>query len=162
MENYIHHLLINNLYIFIFVVVLVERVRRSAFGNLYTAWLFYLLGTFLHELSHFIVSLITNGKPISFSIVPTKQGNSYIFGRVLSSNTLAPLLILPMVYVVDMYYFYFFKDTLYTQLFYIFLIVILIDNSIPSTTDFRIAFSGYSYIFWLFLLCLYIYVEVMK
>lgn len=171
MEKYLHDLLVNNLFVFVFVVILIERIRRRAFRNIYTAWLFYLLGTFLHEMAHFMVSLLTYGKPESFSIIPKREGNSYIFGSVTSTNlkwynkflvSLAPLLILPLVYVFDMYYFSYFEDTFYTQLLYIFLIVVLIDNSIPSSTDFKIAFSGYSYVFWLSLIFVlfYFYAEV--
>ena len=40
-----------------------------------------LVGTFLHEFSHFAVALFL-GKPEGFSIVPRMEGNVFIFGEV--------------------------------------------------------------------------------
>lgn len=173
MEKIIFNFMNNNLYMFVFVAVLIERSRIKAFRNLYSAWLFYFIGNFLHELSHFMVSLILNGKPKTFSIKPEKVEGYYRFGSVLSSNSrwynrlfisLAPLLLLVILYYVDKYYYVFLEDNLLNQLFYMFLVVVLIDNSIPSITDFNNAFRGYSYVLWLSLIftIIYIYFEVIK
>jgi hypothetical protein len=171
MEKYLFSLMNNNLYILIFVIVMIERIRVKAFRNLYTAWLFYFIGNFLHELSHFLVSLLLNGKPKTFSIKPEKEGNYYKFGSVYSVNlrwynkffiSLAPLLLLVILYFVDKYFYLYLEDNFYNQLFYIFVVVVLIDNSIPSITDFNIAFDGHSYALWLFLICglTYLYIGV--
>lgn len=171
MEKFLFELINNNLYVFVFVAVLIERTRVKAFMNLYSAWLFYFIGNFLHELSHFLVSLILNGRPKTFSIMPKKEGNYYKFGYVTSSNfrwynrffiSLAPLLLLFVLYFMDKYFYVFLEDNLYNQLLYMFLVVVLIDNSIPSITDFKLAFEGYSYVFWLLIICSLIYFYMNK
>lgn len=173
MEKILFEFMNNNLYMFVFVAVLIERTRVKAFRNLYSAWLFYFIGNFLHELSHYMVSLILNGRPKAFSIMPKKEGNYYKFGYVTSSNfkwynrffiSLAPLLLLIVLYYMDKYFYVFLEDNLYNLLLYMFLVVVLIDNSIPSITDFNLAFEGYSYAFWLSIICslIYIYLHLFK
>ncbi|MCC6346239.1 MAG: hypothetical protein IT388_03520 [Nitrospirales bacterium] len=48
--------------------------------------LFYLTGSFLHELAHYIAALLL-GKPEGFSLIPRKQGRRIIFGSVTASYT---------------------------------------------------------------------------
>lgn len=173
MEKLLIELINNNIYMLIFLVMIIERIRVNSFRNIYTAYLFYFIGIFLHELSHFIVSFLTNGRPDTFSVFPKKMNNSYIFGSVHSNNfqwynrfliSFAPLLLLVVLYFMDKYFFLYFEDTLYTQILYIFLVIVLIDSSIPSSADFEIAFIGYSYVVWLSLICslIYLYVKVLK
>ena len=173
MEKFIIEQVNNNIYLLIFLVMIIERIRVKSFKNIYTAYIYYFMGIFLHELSHFIVSLLTNGKPKCFSIIPQKIENSYIFGSVYSSNfkwynrfliSLAPLLLLVILYYMDQYFFFYFEDNIYNQLLYILLVIVLIDSSIPSSADFEIAFTGYGYTVWLSLICLliYLYVEVLR
>jgi len=68
-------------------------------------FIFVLPGTIMHELSHFIVGLVLNGKPTSFSLIPKKEKNGYTLGSVGFKNItfynsifigLAPLLLLPL------------------------------------------------------------------
>ena len=114
------------------VVIIIERLKRKSYSNLYSAWLVCLIGTFFHELMHYIVSKITNGKPKGFSIWPTKKPEGYVLGYVSNDNlrwynkfliSMAPLL-----------------------LFYIFLIVVFLDSAIPSSVDFNIAFEKFNFI----------------
>ncbi|MDZ4074406.1 MAG: hypothetical protein U1E04_06620 [Hylemonella sp.] len=64
--------------------------------------IFVLPGTFVHEMLHFLVGLVLNAKPVSFSVWPRKSGSStWTMGSVGFSNVrwyngaavgLAPLL----------------------------------------------------------------------
>lgn len=47
------------------------------------ASVFFLPGTFLHELSHYIAALFL-GSAEGFSIIPRRHGDSYVFGSVKS------------------------------------------------------------------------------
>ena len=46
-------------------------------------FIFFLPGTFLHELTHYVAALIL-GKAEGFSVWPKVEGNSFIFGSVKS------------------------------------------------------------------------------
>lgn len=151
MEEYLHKLITNNLYFFILFVLIIERLKWISRRNIFTAWLFSIIGTFLHELAHYIVALILNGKPKGISIIPRKEGNGYILGTVNCRNItwynksligLAPLLIFVFIYYMDIYFFTYFQDNLYTQLLYMYLVVMLLSSAIPSSTDFKVAFEG--------------------
>jgi hypothetical protein len=47
---------------------------------------FYLAGTVLHEISHFLAALLTNARPVSMSIFPRRSGNGWILGSVSCAN----------------------------------------------------------------------------
>lgn len=52
-------------------------------------WLFSLLvlpGTFCHELCHWAVGKVLNGQPARFTILPRRQGRSWLLGEVTFSN----------------------------------------------------------------------------
>ena len=69
---------ISFLYFSFFSYLLVQIFKTNKFIFI----VFFLPSTFLHELAHYIVSFLTLGKPISFSIIPRKN----ILGYVISSN----------------------------------------------------------------------------
>jgi len=45
--------------------------------------IFYLFGTFLHELAHYVAALLL-GKAEGFSVMPRVEGESFVFGSVKS------------------------------------------------------------------------------
>lgn len=62
-----------------------------------------LAGTVVHETMHFLVAALTNARPVSFSVLPRRQGNAWILGTVGCANIrwynamlvgFAPLLVL--------------------------------------------------------------------
>ena len=66
-------------------------------------FLFTVAGTISHEAAHFLVGLLTGARPVSFSVIPRRSGNSWELGSVALSNlrwynaapaALAPFLIL--------------------------------------------------------------------
>jgi hypothetical protein len=65
--------------------------------------LFVLAGTAVHEIMHLLVATLTNARPVSFSVLPRRQGGSWILGSVGCANIrwynavfvgLAPVLVL--------------------------------------------------------------------
>jgi hypothetical protein len=57
------------------LLTIVLAFLQGRVGRVGTLWqiLYALPGTFLHELSHFIVALVTGGRPTGFSIIPHPQ-----------------------------------------------------------------------------------------
>lgn len=155
MENSILNFMLENIYAYMIVVIIIERLKRKSYSNLYSAWFVCLIGTFFHELMHYIVSKITNGKPNGFSIWPTETPDGYVLGYVSNDNfrwynkfliSMAPFLLFGILHLINNYYFKYFELNLYTQLFYIFLIVVFLDSAIPSSIDFNIAFGKLNFI----------------
>lgn len=83
--------------------------RRLFMRSILTFWLFYLPGTILHELAHFVIAVLTFAAPTRFTLIPKRQGNYYVLGQVQCARAtilnaafvgLAPvLLILPALYL---------------------------------------------------------------
>jgi hypothetical protein len=77
-----------------------------ALSRRHPAFLFLILaGTVMHEAMHFLVAACTNAKPVSFSVVPRRSGNSWVLGTVGCANIrwyngvlvgFAPLLVLAL------------------------------------------------------------------
>ena len=112
----------------------------------YLLALITLPGTFFHELSHLIVSLLTNGKPISFTIIPKIRNGYIILGEVKSANIrwynaffigIAPLLL-----IIQSFYIYYMIVTnnynYLTNIILIFLSANLLYSSIPSKQDLKV------------------------
>lgn len=131
-------------------VYLIVTLRSIAHKNIFTASLYNIVGTLFHELSHYIVAIIFNAKPVSFSIIPRRRGDDWILGSVTCRNldwynsfpvSLAPLMLVPASYLlysgslsltgvenID-----FFIRT--------FISVILLYSAIPSAQDLKVAIS---------------------
>ena len=99
-----------------------------------------LFGTFVHELCHFIVALILNGKPIWFSIIPRREGNMLVKGHVVCANItyynalpigLAPLLGLFPLLLLDVR----------GGFLECFLFITLAMSILPSSQDIRVVFT---------------------
>ena len=77
-------------------------------------FIFFLPGTFLHELTHYIAALIL-GKAEGFSVWPKVEGNSFVFGSVKSRTRLkilssfiavAPILWWAVLFIMLRYIFF--------------------------------------------------------
>lgn len=76
-------------------------------------FVFYLSGTILHELAHFLVGVLTNARPVAFSVVPRRTAaDQWRLGQVSFANIrwynaafvgLAPLLILAVPLLAGWY-----------------------------------------------------------
>lgn len=123
-----------------------------------------LLGTFMHEISHLLMSFIFNGRPIDFNIFPKKRVEGrdvyYELGYVINTNIrwynglivgLSPLLLVPFAY------------HLYTLdinfIWKIILIPIILEASLPSRTDIKLAIESSYGLLIFFGLLLYLYYE---
>jgi hypothetical protein len=62
----------NSFYLILFTLI-VNRVVSYPYKNKYYSGILNSCGTFAHELAHLSISLILNGKPISFSIIPYRE-----------------------------------------------------------------------------------------
>lgn len=144
---------IQNINLVILVTLLIARLKLIGNSNIFTVSIVNIFGTFLHELMHFIVGFILFAKPVSFSIFPKKSGDGYTLGSVEFMNltwwnslpvAMAPLLLLGVAYEFH-YYFYEAMDSVYSlknQMIYILVMAVIIDNSIPSSVDFRVGFGS--------------------
>ena len=92
-----------------------------------------------------------NAHPTSYDLVPRKdQYGNYVMGSVGFRNVtsynaipaaLAPLFLLPIGYYINLWYFENINITLWNYLAYLLLQTIIIENAVPSSTDFKVAFS---------------------
>ncbi len=143
--------LFNNRFILIFLVIFLMRIKYATYKNIYICALVNILGTSLHELSHYFAGLILNAKPTSFSVWPRRSlEGGYTMGSVGFRNikfynaipaSLAPLSLLYIGYLLNQYFFPLMIPTFGNYLIYLLMQTIIIENAIPSRADFRIAFS---------------------
>lgn len=144
-------LVVNNRFLLILLVIVLLKFKYATYSNIWLSALINIPGTILHESMHYIVGLITNARPTSFDLFPRKDGfGNYIMGSVGFMNVtsynaipaaLAPLLLLPMGFYFNRWYFQFADITLCNYLLYILLQTVIIENAVPSATDFKVGFS---------------------
>jgi len=116
--------------------------------NKYLKILFFVPGTIVHEFWHFLFSLIFNGKPSSFSIIPKFEQNRIVLGSVSNRNItwynafligFAPLMSFVIVFYIYKDYLSYSQPLLFVSLS--FFMSIILRNAIPSTTDVKLAFK---------------------
>jgi len=138
-----------DLYIILSIVGLTIALKVFIKKNYPLYSIIVLPGTILHELSHLIMSFITNGQPTNINIFPRKKivedKTYYLLGSVDSSNVtwynawligLAPLFLFFIAYQTYL------SD--YDWYFKALVITLLIESGMPSTTDITVAIK-YSY-----------------
>jgi hypothetical protein len=141
------------------LAAIIGKLKESSKRNYFSAWSMYLMGTLFHELSHFILSLVTYGKPFWFSIIPSSgfdkgTGERTItLGHIKSKNvqwwnvffiSMSPLLLMPLSFWVYENFFNYFEVGLWSLFLYIFTIVSLLFSSIPSDVDFKNVFNKHT------------------
>ena len=146
-------LLENQLFFSIFFTVLTMKAKYFSYKNIYIAGFVHIVGTFFHELSHYLIATITTlNFPRGFSIFPKREGGKIVFGYVeIEKNRLnilnsfligmSPLSLLFLAYYFSKYFselciMFGFTDELFCFLVYIFVTATLVANSIPSKADF--------------------------
>jgi len=144
------HIFVNNRFLVILLVIVLIKAKYKTYSSLCLSALVNIPGTFLHEMSHFIVGLLFNARPTRFNLWPKKRDSGYVLGSVSLTNpqfynalpaSLAPLLLLIIGYYFNKWYFANVKIGYLNYIGYIFLQTVIIENAIPSAQDFRIAFS---------------------
>ncbi len=134
-------------FISVVLVVLIGRFKHLNCRSLWSAALVNFVGVVLHELAHYLVALLLGGRPTRFSVWPKRSGGGYLFGQVVCGRVtafnalpigLAPLLLLPLAWLLDRHFFHTFRPTPWNYLLYLFLLVILIENALPSSVDWQL------------------------
>ena len=142
---------VNNRFLMIILVIVLLKFKYSTYSSMWLSALINIPGTILHETMHFMVGLFMNAKPTSYDLVPRRDAfGNYIMGSVGFRNVtsynaipsaLAPLFLLIIGYNFNSWYFNNVNVTVGNYMTYILLQTIIIENAVPSTTDFKVAFS---------------------
>lgn len=137
--------------LFVFLTVIFS-LTLNYIGKRLPYWLmvlFYLPGTFFHELMHFVVGGVLGANPSKFSIFPSREGNNITFGYVelqdINSFNAIPTAMAPLLLLFFPYFTYVIFITNQTSpseaILYAFASALVAQSCIPSTQDFKIAFS---------------------
>lgn len=159
----IHNTFIPILIMLTTVPILYILVKFNGFfsSNYILFSLFNLPGTILHELMHFLVGIILFAGPRGFSLLPKRVGDSITMGSVSFIGlgllnripvAMAPLLLMPLsLFLMD-----FFSNillqmpinvsTFLMAAFFGYMIYVTLISSIPSITDFKVAFGSLLFI----------------
>jgi len=112
--------------------------------------LILLPGTFLHELSHYIVGLLLNAKPTSFSIIPNKQKGStgHVEFRNVKFYNAIPIALAPLFgglfglwFMYTYFYINFSNLEIYMQVLSVYLGITFFKTMLPSSQDISVAMS---------------------
>lgn len=126
------------------VLSLFQRLKRMF-------WVFSLAvlpGTFCHELCHLSVGGLLNGQPTRFSVLPRREGRSWVMGSVTFAHVrwynafflgAAPLLLLPAAYGILAWRLGGHPAVGWNEAFWLYLTANLVYASLPSWQDLRIA-----------------------
>lgn len=139
----------NNRFYLILSVVFLTRLKYATYNSLWMSALVNIPGTLLHEMMHFFVGAFLNARPCNFTILPRRNmEGDYVMGSVSFQNVtfynalpaaLAPLLLLPIGFYLNRYFLPMMQPTLLNYILYILLQTIVVENAIPSRTDFNVA-----------------------
>ena len=119
--------------------------------NIYIIAIINTIGTIFHELIHYIFGLILGARPTRFSLLPKATESSYVLGSVSFAGlrgwqappvALAPLVLLPVAYLIEQYFFSYVPFNLATYFAYVFTLVVTIENALPSIADIKVATSS--------------------
>ena len=142
-------LFIDNRFYLILLVIILMRLKYATYRSMFLCFVVNIIGTFLHELMHFTVGLLLNARPSKFTIIPKKSiEGSYTMGSVSFKNitfynafpsAMAPFLLLPIGFYLNRYFLPIIEPTFLNYVGYVFMQTVIIENSIPSQADFRVA-----------------------
>lgn len=173
----------NNQILFtVFITILILKMKEISRVNIYLSGIVYFLGTFFHELAHYIIALITTLRlPGRISLFPKYEvvngrkviALGYVEVRNSSLNILnafpigmAPLLLLYLAYIVSKYFFIYygiwFEVGIIAYILQSFLMATLIINSVPSRADLILAKTKGSLYFYIVILLISIFYIVYK
>ena len=132
------------------IAILIARIKINYFKNIYIIAIINSIGTIFHELIHYIFGLILGARPTRFSLLPKATESGYVLGSVSFAGlrgwqappvALAPLVLLPVAYLIDQYFFSYVPFNLATYFAYVFALVVTIENALPSIADIKVAAS---------------------
>ena len=173
----------NNQILFtVFITILILKMKEISKVNIYLSGIVYFLGTFFHELAHYIIAIITTFRlPGRISLFPKYEivngrrviALGYVEVKNSSLNILnafptgmAPLLLLYLAYIVSKYFFIYygiwFEVGIIAYILQSFLMATLIINSVPSRADLILARTKGSLYFYIVILLISIFYIVYK
>lgn len=160
------------------VMVIFLATLQGRAGRIGPFWLIVLAlpSTILHELAHFLVALVTGGRPTGFSIIPRArevaiagvQRKVWVLGSVNFAPTnisafptaIAPLFFLPLGAVLFQRWFAWFPATVASVAGLYFSVYLLVSASVLSWQDIKVALShpvslagylgGAAFVFWFY------------
>ncbi len=168
----------NNQILFtVFITILILKMKEISKVNIYLSGIVYFLGTFFHELAHYIIALITTFRlPGRISLFPKYEivngrrviALGYVEVKNSSLNILnafpigmAPLILLYLAYIVSKYFFIYygiwFEVGIIAYILQSFLMATLIINSVPSRADLILARTKGSLYFYIVILLISIF-----
>ena len=168
----------NNQILFtVFITILILKMKEISKVNIYLSGIVYFLGTFFHELAHYIIAIITTFRlPGRISLFPKYEivngrrviALGYVEVKNSSLNILnafptgmAPLLLLYLAYIVSKYFFIYygiwFEVGIIAYILQSFLMATLIINSVPSRADLILARTKGSLYFYIVILLISIF-----
>lgn len=142
---------LENRFFLILCVLVLSALKHATYRSIILVSLINIPGTFLHETAHFLVGFLLNARPTSFTLIPHRSGDAYVTGSVGFKNirfynalpsAMAPLLLLIVGYYFNRCFFEYVNLSIWTYFGYILLQTIIIENALPSSTDFKVAFGN--------------------
>lgn len=144
---------LDNRFYLILLVIILTRFKYATYNSMWMCSFVNVPGTILHEAMHYIVGLVLNAHPCNFTVLPRRDlDGSYVMGSVGFRNitfynaipaAMAPLLLLPIGYMVNEYLLPIMPATLLNYVLYVLLQTIIIENAVPSGADVRVATSSF-------------------
>ena len=142
-------LLYESFFFTIMIAILIAYIKINYFKNIYIIAIINSIGTIFHELLHYIFGLILGARPTRFSLLPKATESGYVLGSVSFAGLRgwqAPpvalaLVLLPVAYLIDQYFFSYVPFNLATYFAYVFALVVTIENALPSIADIKVAAS---------------------
>jgi hypothetical protein len=144
------------------ILTIFLAATQGRIGRIGSFWqiLYAVPGTILHETAHFLVALVTGGRPSGFTIIPRAREctladgslrRMWVLGSVTIGNAgtlsavpagLAPLLLIGAAYYLFSHWFAWFPaDLPHTLLMYL-TVYLFSYSSIPSPRDIKVACSS--------------------
>ncbi len=147
--SYVHltwpSLTVLDLAFIVFALLLMHFAKRWVLLYALLAW----PGTVLHELSHWLVAMLTGGRPTSLSLVPSRTERGWRLGAVGIGSVrwfnalpigIAPLLLAPLAWIALSYSTRFAAAT-WQHWAALYVAVAAAASCLPSLADWKIVFS---------------------
>ncbi|WP_130471589.1 hypothetical protein [Candidatus Magnetaquicoccus inordinatus] len=134
-------------FISVVLVVLIGRIKHLHCRSLWSAALVNFVGVVFHELAHYVIALILGGQPKRFSVWPKRTAEGFLFGQVVCARInafnalpigIAPLSLLPLAWLIHRKFYLYLQPTPWNYAVYLFLMVVVIENALPSSADWRL------------------------
>jgi hypothetical protein len=134
-------------FVSVVLVVLIGRIKHLHCRSLWSAALVNFVGVVFHELAHYLIALLLGGRPKRFSVWPKRMADGFLFGQVVCARInafnalpigIAPLSLLPLAWLIHQKFYLYLQPTSWNYIAYLFLMVIVIENALPSSADWRL------------------------